>query len=222
MNVIIVGCGRVGAELAASAAEQGHDVVVIDRNPDAFQRLEHEFRGRTLQGDVRDKSVLARADIEHADGFAAVTSNDEINLVAAHTARELYNVPNVVARVYDPTHTPAFKRAGLQTVISSSWSAHRIEQLLTHPGITELAIVGNGEALLIEVQVPIQMVGKPISFFAQESTCQPAALIRAGHASLPQPDTILQDGDLIVAAVLSSNISLLETIKRNKGKLECS
>jgi trk system potassium uptake protein TrkA len=218
MYVIIVGCGRVGAELAHSVAYKGHAVVVIDRNPESFQRLEHEFHGRSLQGDIRDRNVLTRADIEHADGFAAVTSNDEINLVAAHTALELYNVPNIVARVYDPVHAQAFKRAGIKTVISSSWSAHRIEQLLTHPGITELASVGNGEVLMVEVLVPGNMVGKPISFFTQESACQPAALIHAGQADLVQPDTILEDGDLIVAAVLSSNMSRLENFLGFKGE----
>ncbi len=190
---------------------------MVDRDPRAFQRLEPEFRGRTLQGDVRDRHVLNRAGIEHADGFAAVTSNDEINLVAAHTARDLFDVPNVVARVYDPAHAQAFKRAGLQTVISSSWSAHRIEQLLTHPGITELESVGNGEVLLVEVQVPNRLVGAQISDLAREATCQPAAVVRGGHANLTQPDSILEDGDLVVVSILSTDIPKLEKLLDTKG-----
>jgi trk system potassium uptake protein TrkA len=212
MQLIIVGCGRVGSELAHAVAIKGHTVAIIDQNPKAFQRLESEFKGRTLQGDVRDQEVLIRAGIENADGFAAVTSNDEINLVAAHTAYDLYNVPNVVARVYDPVHGMAFKRAGVQTVISSSWSAHRIEQLLTHPGVTELECLGNGEVLLVEVQIVDHMAGKRVSEIAVDGGCQPVALIRGGHAELSEPNVSLNEGDLLVVAVLSSNLPQLESL----------
>jgi trk system potassium uptake protein TrkA len=217
MNLIIAGCGRVGSELANTVVIKGHTVVIIDRDPQAFQRLEPEFQGRTLQGDVRDQDVLSRAGIDKADGFAAVTSIDEINLVAAHTACDLYDVPNVVARVFDPVHRMAFKRAGLQTVIASSWTAHRIEQLLTHPGLTELESLGNGEVLLVEIQVLDHMVGKRVSEFSAEAGCQPAALVRGGHAELCEPDDALKDGDLLVVAVLSSNLPQLESLIGLKG-----
>jgi trk system potassium uptake protein TrkA len=216
MDLIIVGCGRVGSELANLVAEKNHDVVVIDRNPLAFQRLGDAFRGRTVQGDVRDRNVLLRAGIETADGFAAITPDDELNLVAAQAARDLFNVPNVVARVYNPIHTQAFTRANLQTVISSSWSAHRIEQLLTHPGITELANVGNGELLFLEVLVPDHMVGQSAAHLAQVGACQPAALVRGGSADLVSPDRLLEDGDLLVVATLSSNLPQLEALLMDK------
>ncbi len=217
MNLIIAGCGRVGSKLAHAVASKGHTVVIIDRDPQAFQRLEPEFQGRTLQGDVRDQNVLNRAGIEKADGFAAVTSIDEINLVAAHTAYDLYDVPNVVARVFDPVHSTAFKHAGLQTVIASSWTAHRIEQLMTHPGITELESLGNGEVLLVEVQVFNHLAGKRLNDFSAEGSCQPVALVRAGHAELSEPSHTLKEGDLLVVAVLSSNLPQLESLTALKG-----
>jgi trk system potassium uptake protein TrkA len=217
MNLIIAGCGRVGSELAHAVAIKGHTVVIIDRDPQAFQRLEHEFQGRTLQGDVRDQDVLSRAGIDKADGFAAVTSNDDINLVAAHTAYDLYDVPNVVARVFDPVHSKAFKRASLQTVIASSWIAHRIEQLLTHPGLTEIESLGNGEVLLVEVQVLNHMAGKLVGDISAEGSCQPVALVRGGHAELSEPNDTLKDGDLLVVAVLSSNLPQLESLLELKG-----
>ena len=217
MNLIIAGCGRVGSALAHAVASKGHTVVIIDRDPQAFRRLEPEFQGRTLQGDVRDQDVLSRAGIDNADGFAAVTSIDEINLVAAHTACNLYDVPNVVARVFDPVHSMAFKRTGLQTVIASSWTAHRIEQLLTHPGVTEIESLGNGEVLLVEVQVLNHMAGKHVSDISTEGCCQPAALVRGGHAELSKPDDVLMDGDLLVIAVLSSNLPQLESLIGVKG-----
>jgi trk system potassium uptake protein TrkA len=214
MHLIIVGCGRVGSELAHTVAEKGHTVVILDRDPENFKRLGPDFQGRTIQGDVRDRDVLLRAGIENANGFAAVTPNDDLNLISARTARDLFNVPNIVARVYDPNHARAFEIVGLQTVISSSWSAHRIEQLLTHPGLIELASLGNGEVFLMEAQVPEHMTGKRINDLSQECTCQPTALVRGGQANIISPDTALEAGDLLIIAVSSSNLSQLEEALR--------
>jgi trk system potassium uptake protein TrkA len=172
MKLIIVGCGRIGSELALDVCTDDHEVIVVDREPEAFARLGSDFRGRTLQGDAREQSVLVRAGVEDADGLAALTSSDEMNLVTARIARKIYNVPNVVARVYDPGHQEVFKLAGLQTVVSSSWSAHRIEQLLTHPGLIELASLGHREMGVVEVLVPAHLVGKPASSFEREGVCQ--------------------------------------------------
>lgn len=210
MKIVIVGCGRVGSELANSIAEKGHEVVVIDHNPEAFQRLGHEFRGRTIQGEVRDRSVLARAGLESAHGFASVTPLDEINLVAARIARQVYAVPNVVARVYDPAHERLFQRVGLQTVISSSWSALRIERMLTHPGIDELAQVGNGEVVIVEVKVPGHLVGKPVSTLIQGVACQPSAIVRAGKAELCQADTLLGSTDMVVLTIAEVHLATLK------------
>lgn len=211
MHLIIVGCGRVGSELAHNVAERGHMVVVVDEDPRSFLRLGPDFRGRTVQGDPRDRSVLLRAGIEEADGLAAVTPSDELNLVVSRAASEIFRVPNVVSRVYDPVHKRSFELASLQTVISSSWSAHRIEQLLTHPGLTELARVGNGDVLLVEIQVPERMVAKPIADLTELCTCHPTALVRGGQASLISPDMILEQDDLVVIAVETCNLPQLET-----------
>ncbi|MGH2625201.1 MAG: potassium channel family protein, partial [Anaerolineales bacterium] len=154
MKVIVIGCGRVGSELARSLAAQGHRVAVVDRNPDAFVRLGTAFAGRTIQGDVLDEAVLRRAGIEDADGFATVTPSDETNLVAAKTARDIFHVAHVVARVYDPAYSQVFAHAGLQSVISSSWGAHRIEQALTGAEVAEIAVLGDDGLLLVEIRIP--------------------------------------------------------------------
>jgi trk system potassium uptake protein TrkA len=212
MNLIIVGCGRVGTELAHTVAAKGHDVVIVDRDPQAFHSLDADFQGRTVQGDIRDREVMIRAGVENADGFAAITPDDEINMVAAHAARTFFNVPNVVARVYDPVHTQVFSLANLQTVISSSWSAHRMEQLLTHPGINELASIGNGEASIIEVQIPDHMVGKPLAYISEKGKYQPSVLVRGGSAILAREELLFEDGDLTVITVMSSHLSKLESL----------
>ena len=208
MNVIIAGCGRVGSELAQSVSAQDHRVVIIDPDNTTFDRLDADFQGRTVCGDVRDKDVLLRAGIDKADGFAAVTINDDINLVAALSARDYFKVPNVVARVYDPTHADAFIQAGLQTVVSSHWGAHRIEQLLTHPGAHHLMSMGNGEVHLIEIQAPDEFIGQPVSSLVMDGWCLPSVLVRGGVAALIDETHRLQEGDLVVCSVKHTHLKV--------------
>ena len=116
MNLIIVGCGRIGSELALATAQEGHQVTVIDYSFEAFERLGANFPGRTVCGDVLDQAVLHRAEIEHADGLAAVTSDDATNFVIARAAQEIFHVPNVVVRAYDPRCREAFEDLGNQGI----------------------------------------------------------------------------------------------------------
>ena len=120
MNLIVVGCGRVGAELAYRLFKGGHQVTIVDSNRQVFNRLHPDFRGRTLEGEGLAENVLDRAGIKEADGLAAVTNSDTLNAVVAHTARIYYHVPVVVARNYDPNLRPVIESFGLQTVSSRS------------------------------------------------------------------------------------------------------
>jgi trk system potassium uptake protein TrkA len=201
----------VGSELAQSVASKGHEVVIIDKNPTAFLRLGDHFQGRTVQGDVRDRDVLARAGIEEADGFAVVTTSDEINLIAAKVARDTFGVANIAARVYDPVHAEMFALVNLQSIASSSWGAQRIEQLLTHPGLIELESLGHGEVLVIEVLIPEGMAGRSIGDVTGSFTCQPAAIVRAGDAGLAEEESMLEAGDLLVLAIAAADLPKLET-----------
>src|SRR3990170_3610224 len=120
-EIVVVGCGRVGAELAMSISRQGHTITVIDVNPRTFDRLGPNFKGKTVQGEGLDRDVLQRAGIETAHALAAVTASDSANIVTARIARDLYHVPHVVARVYNPRRAPIYEKLNLQTVASSSW-----------------------------------------------------------------------------------------------------
>jgi trk system potassium uptake protein TrkA len=211
-KVIVVGCGRVGAELATSVSAKGINVSVIDRDQNAFQRLPPRFIGETVQGDVLDLAVLHRAGIEATDGFAAATPSDETNLVAARIARDLFHVPNVVARVYSPTHASAFARAGIQTVVSSSWSANRIEQLLRHPGLIEVASAGHGEVRFVEVKIPDHLAGKPVGVLVENGFCQPVTLVRGGEAVLASLETSMEAADLVVLAISPGHLPRLEAL----------
>jgi len=184
MNVIIVGCGRVGVELALSLCQR-HVVTVIDINAHAFDRLGSDFRGRTVQGEGFDREVLKRAGIENADALAAVTTSDNVNVVVARIARDLYHIPRVVARVYNPRRIPIYEKFGLQTVASSSWGAQRIEQLLLHPGIQSIFSAGNGEVQLYEISVPKEWTGHPLGDLVPAQGAVATALVRGGRATLP-------------------------------------
>ncbi|HLV58810.1 MAG TPA: TrkA family potassium uptake protein, partial [Natronosporangium sp.] len=126
MHIVIMGCGRVGSTLAERLEEQGHSVAIIDQNAEAFRRLSPRFGGQTVTGTGYDREVLAEAGIDHADGFAAVSSGDNSNIISARLARETYQVPRVVARIYDPKRAEVYERLGVPTVATVRWTADRI------------------------------------------------------------------------------------------------
>jgi trk system potassium uptake protein TrkA len=198
MNFIIVGCGRVGAELCYHLFKSGHQVVVVDIDKESFNRLHPDFRGRTLEGEGLAEGVLERAGIREADGLAAVTNSDTLNAVVAHAARTIYDVPNVVARNYDPNLRSVIEAFGLQTVGSTSWGAQRVEELMMNPTQRVVYSAGNGEVEVYEVQIPEEWDGRPLAELLEPlKECYPVALSRAGKSSLPGPQTTLQSGDLL-------------------------
>lgn len=131
MYVIIVGCGRVGATLATSLSQEGHAVVVVDRNQDSFRRLGDEFSGTTVVGNAIDEDVLKSAGIERADAFVTATSGDNTNLMVAQIAQKIYGVRRVVARCYDPVRSDAYEAFGLQTVCPTTVGAGLLREALT-------------------------------------------------------------------------------------------
>jgi len=196
VKILIVGCGRVGAELALSVSQGGHDVTIVDQNSAAFDRLGSDFKGRTVQGIAFDRAVLERAGIETSDAFAAATSSDNANVIAARIARDIFRVPNIVARIYNPNRREVYERLGLQTVASSSWGAQRMEQLLLHPGLIEVEAIGHGEVKMLEVQVPKVWVGQRIQGIMGEDVMV-FAVTRAGRAFVPQTGDTFKASDLV-------------------------
>lgn len=201
MNFIVVGCGRVGAELCHHLFTRGHHVVVVDINKDAFNRLHPDFRGRTLEGEGLAEGVLERAGIREADGLAAVTNSDTLNAVVAHAARTIYDVPNVVARNYDPNLKTVIEAFGLQTVGSTYWGAQRVEELLMNPSQRMVYSAGNGEVEVYEVQIPEEWNGRTLGELLEPlKQCYPVALSRAGRSSLPDSGMKLQTGDMLAVS----------------------
>ena len=198
MNFIVVGCGRVGAELCYHLFRNGHQVVAVDINKESFNRLHPDFRGRTLEGEGLAEGVLDRAGIREADGLAAVTNSDTLNAVVAHAARTIFNVPNVVARNYDPNLRPIIEAFGLQTVGSTYWGAQRVEELLMNPSQRMVYSAGNGEVEVYEVKISQEWEGRTLAELLEPlMNCYPVAVSRAGNSFLPDPAFRLQKDDLI-------------------------
>ncbi len=130
MNVVVMGCGRVGARVSAILDQHGHQVSVVDTNPEAFRRLGENFGGDTLIGTGIDEDVLRRAGIENADVFIAVTNGDNRNIMAAQVAHTVFDVKHVIVRIYDPVREDTYRRLGLRTVCpTTTIAAIIIDQL---------------------------------------------------------------------------------------------
>ena len=198
MKFIVIGCGRVGAELSYHLSKNGHQVAVVDLKKEAFNRLHPDFRGRTLEGEGLSEVTLERAGIHEVDGFAAVTNSDALNAVVAHAAREFFNVPVVVARNYDPSLRSLIETFGLQTVGSTVWGAQRVEEMLMHPSEKVVYSAGNGEVEVYEIRIPVEWNDRTVGdLLGSLKECCPVALTRAGRSSLPDVETRLQTGDLL-------------------------
>lgn len=197
MHVVIVGCGRVGSDLTVSLSRGGHTVSVIDKNPHAFERLPPGFEGQTLVGVAFDRETLEAAGIKEAGAFIAVTNGDNSNIVSARIAKEHYEVPKVVARIYDPRRAEIYRHLGIPTVATVRWASSEIQDLLFH-GIehAELAM-GNGEMVLVRVDVPPSFARQPVSTFNDPGRVLVVALDRMGSVSIPGADATFQEGDVV-------------------------
>lgn len=119
MKVVILGCGRVGSTIATIMSREGHDVTIIDQNPDSFRRLAPGFAGKTVVGNGIDEDTLRRAEVGSADAFVAVTNGDNRNIMSVQIAKVRFNVPKVVARIYDPIRSVAYSKLGIHTLCTT-------------------------------------------------------------------------------------------------------
>jgi trk system potassium uptake protein TrkA len=212
MKVIIMGCGRVGEQTARMLAEDGHQVTVIDYDAAALARLGAEFKGRTVQGVGFDRAVLIQAGIEHADAFAATSSMDNINIVSARIAHNVFHVPRVVARLFDPQRAEIYRRLGLITISSTTWGAERIRELLTHAELDTVMTFGRGEVVIITVELPPQLAGRMIKHISLPGEINVVAITRQGQAIMPTLGTEFRPGDVIHIAVHTSAMDRVEAL----------
>ena len=210
MRVIIGGCGRVGALLANQFSASGHDVVVIDKDARTFRRLGKGFAGETLRGMVFDREVLEKAQIKVADAFVAVTSGDNSNVVSATIAREIYRVPKVVARIFDPRRAEIYRRLGIQTVSSVAWASNEIQSLVMHAHMVRDVSLGGGEVQLVRVSIPPRLAGRVVADLSSPGEILPVAMVRAGSSFMPTSHEVFREGDVVEVAVITSAMNRLE------------
>lgn len=211
MKYIIIGCGRVGAELAYRLYKNQHQVTVIDSKKSAFHNLPEDFLGKTLEGEAMNQDILRRAGLDSTDGLAVVTSSDSINAVVAHIAKTVYNIPIVVVRNYDSRWRSMHEAFNHQVISSSSWGAQRFEELLYNAKGHTVFSAGNGEVELYEFTIGEEWAGKDLQELIPSEECVVAALTRAGNAILPQPGTILKTGDLLLISATIEGSTVLRT-----------
>src|SRR6476619_40968 len=189
-----MGCGRVGSSLAISLETKGHEVAVIDQDGAAFRRLGSTFEGRRVQGVGFDRDTLSEAGIEKAYAFAAVSSGDNSNILAARVARETFGVENVVARIYDPGRAEIYQRLGIPTVATVRWTADQMLRRLLPVGAAPLFRDPSGKVVLAEVPVHSGWVGRRVDDMQVSGSFRIAYLSRLGDAFVPDSETMLQDG----------------------------
>jgi trk system potassium uptake protein TrkA len=212
VHFVIMGCGRTGSSLAQMVEDRGHTVAVVDQNPDAFRRLGAAFEGRRVTGLGFDRDTLSEAGIQEAFAFAAVSSGDNSNILAARVARETFGVSNVVARIYDPGRAEVYQRLGIPTVATVRWTAEQMIRRLLPVGATPEYRDVSGTLVLAEVHVHLGWVGRRLDAIEAASGGRVAYLTRLGEGLLPGPNTVYQEGDLVHLVMRDADTERAETV----------
>ncbi len=205
MKIIIVGCGRVGSALTLDLSLRGHQVTVIDNDPLAFESLGLAFKGEKVVGVGFDREILIKAGIQKADALAAVTVSDEANVVAARIAKQVFRVPRVAARVYDPRKAEIYRRLGISTISPVAVGSARLAELLSYTNLDTKLSLGSGEVEIVEVEVPNSLAGRLVSDVDVPAEVRVISLTRSGKTIIPNIKTSFQPGDLLYLAVMEEH-----------------
>lgn len=197
MHVVVVGCGRVGSQLAGKLEAMGHSVAVIDKNRNAFRQLPAGFAGRTVFGFGFDRGHLEQAGIREAGAFAAVTNGDNSNILSARIARENYGVKHVAARIYDPLRAEIYQRLGIPTVAAVAWTTDQVlRRLFSDESVIEWSD-SSSMVTLLERSIPDQWAGRKLSELDEGDRFRLVALTRNGEGRLAAPGLVGQEGDIL-------------------------
>lgn len=202
---MIMGCGRVGSTLARSLEDRNHTVSVIDISPDAFRRLGPGYNGTKVTGYGFDQGTLIEAGIERADAFAAVSSGDNSNIIAARVARESYGVKQVVARIYDPGRAAVYERLGIATVATVKWTSDQVLRRLLPAGAEPQFRDPSGTIRVDQFNVGDKWTGHLMIDLQLEVGARCAWIDRLGEGILPVRETVLQEGDVLHLVMREEN-----------------
>ncbi|HEV2370969.1 MAG TPA: TrkA family potassium uptake protein [Streptosporangiaceae bacterium] len=217
MHIVIMGCGRVGSTLAHILEDSGHSVAVIDQAPEAFRRLGSGFKGRRITGIGFDQDVLMEAGIAEAGAFAAVSSGDNSNVIAARVARESFGVERVVARIYDPRRAEVYQRLGIPTVATVRWTADQMLRRLLPDGAEPLWRDPSGAVVLAEVAYSPDWVGEKVQVIEESMQTRISFITRLGEATIPGPHTVVQEGDVLHVVAAQTDLGRIESVLATRG-----
>ena len=217
MHIVIMGCGRVGSTLAHILEDQGHTVAVIDQDVEAFRKLRPGFRGSKITGIGFDRDVLIEAGIERAHAFAAVSSGDNSNVIAARVARESFGVQRVAARIYDPRRAEVYQRLGIPTVATVRWTADQMLRRLLPEGVATLWRDPTGSLVLAELSCCDDWLGEKVSELEAAAQTRIAFISRLGEALLPTQGTVLQQGDVLHVMARESELKQIAATFARRG-----
>ncbi|MGH9086138.1 MAG: potassium channel family protein [Acidimicrobiales bacterium] len=210
MHVVVVGCGRVGSGLAGVLEDGGHTVAVIDKAQKAFRRLPEGFSGRKVLGVGFDRDLLREAGIEKAGALAAVTNGDNSNIMVARTAREVFGVERVVARIYDARRAAIYEKLGIPTIATVAWTTDRVlRRILPDAPTTEWADP-SASVVLVERQVGSTWAGRHLADLDMAGMARVVALARLGVGQVPTADLVTQEGDVVYMAVEVDQLEALD------------
>jgi len=218
MNVVIMGCGRVGAELTVQLAKAGHKVAIVDKRAEAFDRLPPGFEAQKVVGVGYDRDVLEEAGIKAAEAFVAVSNGDNSNILSARVAREHYHVPRVVARIYDPKRAEIYERLDIPTIATVRWAAKQVLMMMFHPREELKESLAGGEIFRMRVEVPQHLIGKSVSNLAEEGKVLVAAVDRGGKGFIPDSGSTFQNGDVAQLIVHRDALDLVDQLLEPAGE----
>ena len=217
MHIVIMGCGRVGSTLAHILEDRDNTVSVIDMDPEAFRRLGSAFKGDRVTGVGFDRAVLIQAGIEGADAFAAVSSGDNSNIIAARVARETFGVQRVAARIYDPRRAEVYERLGIPTVATVRWTADQMLRKLLPEGGEPLWRDPTGKIVLAEVAFSPAWIGEQVKALEANTMTRVAFVDRLGQAFVPDPGTVLQEGDVLHVVARENDLDRIAAVFAKRG-----
>jgi K+ transport systems, NAD-binding component len=212
MKVIIVGCGKLGSGLALNLTKKGHTVTVIDRNVEAFDMLGKDFKGEKIVGIGFDQQVLEQAQIKFADAIIACSKSDEANALIGRIARNIYKVPRVISRLYDPRRAEIYRTLGIQTISTTTWGIQKATEMLSYNQLDAVCTIGNDNVELVRIETPALLMGKTINELTAIGEIHVVAISRNNKTFLPTMGTALQKHDVIYLALMTSSANRLKSL----------
>jgi trk system potassium uptake protein TrkA len=203
MKVIIIGSGRMGSTLALELSKGKHDITVIDDHAEALNTLGRDFTGTKVVGVGFDKAVLEEAGIERADAVVVCTSKDTTNALIGRIAKNMYRVPQVITRLYDPRKAEIYNMLGLRTISTTDWGIKRTIELLNFNQLDTIMSFADGDVNVVKIEVPELMVGRVVDDFSEPLSSTVICLTRRNTGMIPTKGTVLERGDIVYVSVLN-------------------